>query len=240
MTICLGLSCLGHAGWVPDAPRGVSPPDHPAWPCPGPPLSLPACLAAEIRGNTLMLAGAAAVGATGSASISLAQGSSVVNNKAMLVGALAVGGDASLSVQLSGSNVTGNALTAMGGVAVGGQGSAAVSGQNSSDVLVLRNTLDWQAALVTEQPLVTSVVNGLVALGGCPPACLPACFLRCTFQLPACPPARLLPASPPPPNPLLPHRPCCASASRQHLKLTTDLAATCFCPPRPPTLRCRL
>ena len=145
-------------------PQAAPPPDHPACPCPS---SLPA----EIRGNTLMLAGAAAVGATGTASISLAQGSSVVNNKAMLIGALAVGGDASLTVQLSASNVTGNEPTAMGGIAVGGQGSASVTGQNGTDVVVKRNSVDWQAAVITEQPLVKTVVEGIMGLGGCLPAC---------------------------------------------------------------------
>ena len=183
-----------------------------------------------------MLAGAAAAGATGTASVSLAQGSSVVNNKAMLIGALAVGGDASLSVQLSGSNVTGNELTAIGVIAVGGQGNVSVTGQNGTDVVVKRNSVDWQAAVITEQPLVKTVVEGIMGLGGCPPTWLPACLparlpvcLLARLLLPLCMPrARSMPqlAQPTTSKHLLSHPLHCASASRQHQhEQNTDPAA---------------
>lgn len=79
--------------------------------------TLPHCLlaAAVIQNNSLMAVGAAAVGATGKASIQLSERTVVAGNNAALWGALVVGGDGTLDTQLAGgANVTGNTLTEVG------------------------------------------------------------------------------------------------------------------------------
>jgi hypothetical protein len=68
-----------------------------------------------------MAVGAAAVGATGKASIQLSGRTVVAGNSAALWGALAVGGDGTLETQLEGANVTGNTLTEVGGSCHGKQ-----------------------------------------------------------------------------------------------------------------------
>lgn len=81
------------------------------------PTLLTACFltAAVIQNNSLMAVGAAAVGATGKASIQLSERTVVAGNNAALWGALVVGGDGTLDTQLAGgANVTGNTLTEVG------------------------------------------------------------------------------------------------------------------------------